>query len=86
MPFWHWCPKLDDEQIEEILTKYTLVIKVVSPKIYNLRSKGSVPNTCSFKEDIIPLRKITPPPVLPKQNDATQRKNNNNVGKKCLSK
>jgi hypothetical protein len=74
MPFWDWCVESDDEQIEEILVRDTQVVKVATPKGYNLRNKGPLSNPPSSKEDNIPLRKITPPLVLPKQSNTVQKK------------
>jgi len=74
----------DDENIEEILVGDMQVVKVVAPKGYKLRRKCLVPNTPSSKEDNIPLRKITPPLVLPKKNCATPGKTNNKNGKPIL--
>jgi hypothetical protein len=75
MPFWDWCPKSDDEQIEEVFIEDTPVIKVVAQRNYNLCNKGPVLDTPSPKEEQIPLRKITPPPAPPKPNDTSSREN-----------
>jgi hypothetical protein len=85
MPFWDWCVDLDDEQIEEILVGDTQVVKVIFPKGYNLCNKGPLSNSLSSKEDKIPLRKITPPPVLPKQSNTVQEKTNNKIDKTIVA-
>jgi hypothetical protein len=85
MPFWDWCVESDDEQIEEILTGDTQVVKVIAPKGYNLCNKGPPSDPPSSKEENIPLRKITPPPVLPKQSNTVLEKTNNKTGKTVVA-
>jgi len=88
MPFWDWCPKSDNEHIEEVFIKDMSIFMDTSPRSYNLRNKGPIPNTSSsFKED------NTPPPAPPKPNDTSQGKINNktrkstptNIDKPCMS-
>jgi len=66
MPFWDWCVGFDDEQIEEILGGDTQVVKVATPKGFNLHNKGPPSDIPSPKEESMPIKKITPPPFLSK--------------------
>jgi hypothetical protein len=57
------------------------VVKSTTLKAYNLCSKVLPSDPPSSKEINIPLRKITPPPIIPKQRNIVLEKKYNKTGK-----
>jgi len=76
MFLWDQCIDSDDEHIQEFFIGDTPVIKI-SPRDYNLRSKGVFPNTYSSPKTNSPVRKIIPPIPTMKAMTPTPMKYNN---------